>query len=83
MTILNPLPESDDINISHKEIELLKYIRYCIRAKGDQEEVEGSTFDTTIVFSSLGLLWNAYQCEKLEWRVMCSSDGTDSVASNN
>ena len=83
MTILNPLPESDDINVSQKEIELLKYIRVCIRAKGDQEEVEGSTFDTTIVFSSLGLLWNAYQCEKLEWRVMCSSDGTDSVAANN
>ena len=56
MTILNPLPESDDINISQKEVELLKYIRVCIRAKGDQEEVEGSTFDTTIVFSSLGLL---------------------------
>ena len=37
---------------------------------------------TTVVFSSLGLLYNASQCQDLDWQCMCSSDGTDKIFSN-
>ena len=37
---------------------------------------------TTVIFSSLGLLYNASQCRDLDWKCMASSDGTDKILSN-
>jgi hypothetical protein len=51
--------------------------------KEEQQKIEGSTYDTATVFSSVALLFNICMCEQLEWRVMATSDGTDNTTSNN
>ena len=38
---------------------------------------------TTMVFSSLALLWNIVRCRDLEWRVTGTADGTDDMVCNN
>ena len=50
--------------------------------KQTQVKDEGSTFYTTVVFTSLGLLYNASQCADLGWELMGTSDGTDNIFSN-
>jgi len=61
------------------------YLRLSVlRKKKDKvEREEGNYFDTTTVFTSLGLLWNMQQCKDLEFKVTASADGTDKVTSNN
>ena len=83
MTILDPLPSSNDTCVTNREKALLAYIQQCVEKKQSQVKVEGSTFHTTVVFTSLGLLYNASQCADLGWQLMASSDGTDNVFSNN
>ena len=82
MTILDPLPSSNDTGVTNREKALLEYIQQCVDKKQPQVKVEGSTFHTTVVFTSLGLLYNASQCSDLGWQLMCSCDGTDHIFSN-
>ena len=82
MTVLDPIPNEKDEGITKRERELYAYINTCIEKKQSQVQVEGHTLHTTVVFSSLGLLYNASQCRDLEWQCMTSSDGTDKIFSN-
>ena len=83
MTILDPLPDDDDMGITSRETNLFRYIQSCIAKKEEQLKVEGSTYHTTTVFTSLGLLYNVCMCKTLEWKVMVTSDGTDHTTNNN
>ena len=83
MTILDPYPSSNDTGVTNREKSLLEYIQQYVDKKQSQVKVEGSTFHTTVVFTSLGLLYNASQCADLGLQLMASCDGTDNVFSNN
>ena len=67
MAILDPLPSSNDIGVTNREKALLEYIQQYVDKKQSQVKVEGFTFHTTVVFTSLGLLYNALQCANLGW----------------
>ena len=82
MTVLDPIPNENDLGVTKREKELYTYIQTCIEKKQSQQYVDGYTMHTTVVFSSLGLLYNASQCQDLDWQCMCSSDGTDKIFSN-
>ena len=83
MTILNPKKEVSDEYISKPEINLYEYIEKCRNESPALEETEGNPYDTTTVFSSLGLLWNIKQCQMNQFEVPVSADGTDHTTSNN
>ena len=61
---------------------MYKYIQKIVKKKESQVGVEGCTYHTTVVFSSLGLLYNASQCADLDWQLLATSDGTDKIFSN-
>ena len=82
MTVLDPHPILGDTGITVQEKNLYKYIEKVRSSKSALEESEGNTYDLTTVITSLGFLWNACQCEQLDWRVTVSSDGTADVFSN-
>ena len=63
MTVLDLIPSKNDTGVTNREKELLEYIQECVVKKQTQVKVEGSTFHTTVVFTSLGLLYNASQCQ--------------------
>ena len=65
MTVLDPIPSKNDTGVTNREKKLLEYIQECVDKKQTQVKVEGSTFHTTVVFTSLGLLYNASQCADL------------------
>ena len=79
MTVLDPIPNENDLGVTKREKELYTYIQTCIEKKQSQQCVDGHTMHTTVVFSSLGLLYNASQCRDLDWQCMASSDGTDNI----
>ena len=82
MTVLDPIPSQNDTGVTNREKKLLEYIQECVDKKQTQVKVEGSTFHTTVVFTSLGLLYNASQCADLGWELMGTSDGIDNIFSN-
>ena len=59
MTVLDPIPNENDKGVSIREKELYTYIQTCADKKESQVGLEGDTMHTTVVFSSLGLLYNA------------------------
>ena len=59
MTVLDPKPNEKDTGVTKREKELYMYIQTCIDKKESQVCVEGHTMHTTVIFSSLGLL---YKC---------------------
>ena len=67
MTVLNPIPNEKDKGVTKREKKLYTYIQTCIGKKQSQERVNGHTLHTIVVFSSLGLLYNASQCRNLDW----------------
>ena len=79
MTVLDPIPNEKDEGVSKREKELYTYIQTCTDKKESQVCLEGDTMHTTVIFSSLGLLYNASQCRDLDWQCMISSDGTDKI----
>jgi hypothetical protein len=83
MTVLDPTLDDTDTGTTDREKNLSHYINECIMKKVQQEKIEGSTYDTTTVISSVALLFNICMCEQLEWKLMASSDGTDNITSNN
>ena len=72
MTILDPLPHVGDSGITQREIRLFTDFESCFSGKKNQYQVEGDTFHTTTVFTSLGLLYNLCMCKQLKWK----SDGS-------
>ena len=79
MTVLDPILNEKDEGVSKREKELYTYIQICTDKKESQVCLEGDTMHTTVIFSSLGLLYNASQCRDLDWQCMISSDGTDKI----
>ena len=67
MIVLDPIPNENDIGVTKRGKELYTYIQTCIEKKQSQECVDGHMMHTIVVFSSLGLLYNASQCRDLDW----------------
>ena len=83
MTIFNPKEDVLDSNVLESENSFYKFIEKCRDKCPVLEETEGNPYDTTTVFSSLGLLWNIKQYEINQFDVPISADGTDHTMSNN
>ena len=67
MTTLDFLPNNDDTGETQEEKQLYEHIMKCIGKKTIQEQEEGSVLHTSVVFTSLALLWNICQCSDLNW----------------
>tara|TARA_B110001450_G_C17666146_1_gene499611 strand:+ start:1239 stop:4214 length:2976 start_codon:yes stop_codon:yes gene_type:complete len=83
MTCLDPTQDPNDEGTSNEEIKLYSEIDKWRKESEAVEIMEGDPFALTTVFSSIGLLWNAKQCDMLEWKISCSADATDQTLSNN
>ena len=59
MPVLDPIPNEKNEGVTKREKELYTYIQTCMDKKESQVCVEGHKMHTTVIFSSLGLL---YKC---------------------
>lgn len=84
MTCLDPTQDPNDEGTSNEEkTKLYSEIDKWRKESEAVKIMEGDPFALTTVFSSIGLLWNAKQCDMLEWKIPCSADATDQTLSNN